>query len=85
MNGFWSYDEQLLARAGRLTVNRDYFVRDGQTVPITGTTYMSGDKHRKFLFEPNAAVWDADFAAMRAAGVGGREMAGPLAVICVKP
>ena len=68
-NGFWVYDENILTTAGRLGVNRDYFVGDGRVVPITGATYMSGDKHRKFLFEPNPAVWDADFAAMQRAGV----------------
>ena len=36
---------------------------------IAGTTYMAGDAHRKFLFQPNPAVWDRDFAAMKASGV----------------
>src|SRR5205823_8203403 len=33
--------------------HRDYFYRNGQPYPVTGTTYMAGDVHRKFLFEPN--------------------------------
>jgi hypothetical protein len=67
--GFWVYDEELLTGGHPLTVNRDYFERDGEPYPVLGTTYMAGDTHRKFLFEPNPAVWDRDFAAMRAAGV----------------
>lgn len=68
-SGFWVYDRHLMAKAKPLSVDRDYFIRDGRPYPITGTTYMSGDTHRKFLFEPNPAVWDTDFAAMSAAGV----------------
>ncbi|HZO89915.1 MAG TPA: hypothetical protein VFB38_16415 [Chthonomonadaceae bacterium] len=67
--GFWGYDEELLRAARPLTLNRDYFERDGEPYPVMGTTYMAGDTHRKFLFEPNPAVWDRDFAAMKAAGV----------------
>lgn len=67
--GFWVYDEALLTSASPFTLNRDYFERDGKPYPIMGTTYMSGDKHRKFLFEPNPAVWERDFAAMKRAGV----------------
>ncbi len=37
--------------------------------PVTGTTYMSSDKHRRFLFEPNPFVWDNDFRQMKEAGV----------------
>jgi hypothetical protein len=69
VGGFWRYDEPLLHSGRPLTLNRDYFERDGQPYPVMGTTYMAGDTHRKFLFEPNPAVWDRDFAAMKAAGV----------------
>jgi hypothetical protein len=68
-NAFWVYDRDLISSGEPLTLDRDYFYLDGKPYPITGTTYMSGDSHRKFLFEPNPAVWDADFAAMKAAGV----------------
>jgi hypothetical protein len=67
--GFWVYDKELVTSGKPLTVDRDYFHRDGKAYPVTGTTYMAGDTHRKFLFEPNPAVWDADFAAMAEAGV----------------
>jgi hypothetical protein len=30
---------------------------------------MASDVHRQFLFEPNPAVWDRDFRAMKSAGV----------------
>lgn len=68
-SGFWVYDKPLMTSGLPLTTDRDYFYRDGKPFPVTGTTYMSGDTHRKFLFEPNPAVWDADFAAMKLAGV----------------
>jgi Cellulase (glycosyl hydrolase family 5) len=68
-NGFWIYDDALLARGKPLTVDKHFFYRDGAVFPVTGTTYMASDKHRRFLFEPNAFVWDKDFRAMKAAGV----------------
>ncbi|MGA2184723.1 MAG: cellulase family glycosylhydrolase [Bryobacteraceae bacterium] len=51
------------------TCNRDYLLRDGQPFVVTGTTYMAADAQRKFLLEPNPAVWDRDFAEMKRAGV----------------
>ena len=68
-NGFWIYDEALLARGKALTVDKHFFYRDGRVFPVTGTTYMASDKHRRFLFEPNPSVWDNDFRAMKEAGV----------------
>jgi hypothetical protein len=67
--GFWVYDEELLARGKALTVDKHFFYRDGRVFPVTGTTYMASDKHRRFLFEPNPLVWDKDFRAMKKAGV----------------
>lgn len=67
--GFWVYDQQLLTRGRPLTVDRNFFYREGDVYPITGTTYMASDVHRQFLFEPNPAVWDQDFRAMKSAGV----------------
>jgi hypothetical protein len=49
--------------------NRDYFLRDGHPFVVTGTTYMASDAQRKFLLEPNPAVWDRDFAEMKKSGV----------------
>jgi hypothetical protein len=68
-NGFWVYDSALLARGKPLTVDEHFFYRDGAVYPVTGTTYMASDKHRRFLFEPNPFVWEKDFRAMKAAGV----------------
>jgi hypothetical protein len=68
-SGFWVYDAELLKRSKALTVDDHFFYRDGKVFPITGTTYMASDVHRRFLFEPNPLVWDRDFRAMKDAGV----------------
>jgi hypothetical protein len=52
-----------------LNCGRDYFEREGRPYVLTGTTYMASDAQRKFLLEPNPAVWDRDFAEMKQAGV----------------
>lgn len=67
--GFVVKDEKLLAAAPKLSVTRDWLRKDGKAFPVVGTTYMASDVHRKFLFEPNPHVWDADFAAMQRRGV----------------
>jgi hypothetical protein len=67
--GFWVYDTSLMEQGTPLTTDSNYFLRDGETYPVTGTTYMGSDVHRKFLFEPNPFVWDKDFAAMKRDGV----------------
>jgi hypothetical protein len=67
--GFWVKDEKLLASGPKLTASRDWLRRDDEPMPVIGTTYMASDVHRKFLFEPNPAVWDRDFAFMRSEGV----------------
>jgi hypothetical protein len=68
-SGFWVYDAKLLNGGPTISVDDHYFLRNGQTIPITGTTYMASDVHRRFLFDPNPAVWDKDFREMKAAGV----------------
>ncbi|HKV35842.1 MAG TPA: hypothetical protein VJP89_16005 [Pyrinomonadaceae bacterium] len=68
-SGFWVYDEELLKRGKPLTVDNHFFYREGKVLPITGTTYMASDVHRRYLFEPNPAVWDRDFRQMKEAGV----------------
>jgi hypothetical protein len=67
--GFWVRDEKLLARGPVLSASRDWLRKDGRAYPFVGTTYMASDVHRKFLFEPNPAAWDADFAAMKRRGI----------------
>lgn len=68
-SGFWVYDEELMKRGKALTVDNHFFYRDDKVFPVTGTTYMASDVHRRFLFEPNPHVWDRDFRAMKDAGV----------------
>ena len=68
-SGFWIYDEALMTRGKPLTVDKHFFYRDGKVFPVTGTTYMASDVHRRFLLDPNPHVWDNDFRAMKDAGV----------------
>ncbi len=67
--GFWVAPGPGAAGGKALTANRDYLLRDGRPFVITGTTYMASDAQRKFLLEPNPAVWDRDFAEMKRSGV----------------
>jgi hypothetical protein len=67
--GFWGFDQALLAEGSPVTSERDYFVKDGRPMPVVGMTYMTSDVARKFLFLPNAAVWERDMAQMRKAGI----------------
>lgn len=67
--GFWGHDAALLAHNGSVTTGRDYFRKNGQPLPVVGMTYMTSDVARKFLFLPNAAVWDRDMAQMKKAGI----------------
>lgn len=67
--GFWGMDEELLREGRRLVCGRDYFEKDGKPFPIVGMTYMTSDVARKYLFLPNAAIWDHDMARMKRAGI----------------
>ncbi|CDN44703.1 MULTISPECIES: beta-galactosidase [unclassified Paenibacillus] len=67
--GFWGRDEELLRRGEMITVNRDYFVKEGKPLPIVGMTYMTSDVARKYLHLPNASVWNRDMAQMAKAGI----------------
>ncbi|MDQ0063447.1 alpha-amylase family protein [Paenibacillus harenae] len=67
--GFWGWDAALLGEGEPLACDRDYFRKDGKPFPIIGMTYMASDVARKFLFLPNAAVWDKDMAQMKKAGI----------------
>ncbi len=68
-NGFWVYDAKLMAKPKPLSMNKDYFLRDGKPYPVTGTTYFSTVSHRSFLFEPTPLDWDRDMAAMKKCGI----------------
>lgn len=67
--GFWGYDSALLANGEPISCGRDYFMKDGRPMPVVGMTYMTSDVARKFLFLPNADVWDRDMAQMAKAGI----------------
>ena len=69
VTGFWIMDTQRPRDSKPLTVDKHFFYRDGKVFPVTGTTYMASDVHRRFLFDPNPSVWDKDFREMKAAGV----------------
>ncbi|CAM3899746.1 beta-galactosidase [Lederbergia lenta] len=67
--GFWGVDHALLAQGEALTCDRDYFRKGDKPFPIVGMTYMTSDVSRYFLYLPNPAVWDRDFAQMKKAGI----------------
>jgi hypothetical protein len=67
--GFWFYDEALMRRGKPLTVDNHFFYRGGEVFPITGTTYMASDVHRRFIFDPNPAVLNYDIGLMWQANV----------------
>ncbi len=67
--GFWVWDDALLAAGTPLVAGQHGFTRSGEPYPVTGTTYMASDVHRKFLLLPNPWLWDRDFAEMKRAGV----------------
>ncbi|MBI3112724.1 MAG: cellulase family glycosylhydrolase [Ignavibacteriales bacterium] len=67
--GFWIYDRKRMEGGIPLTVDETYFRRGGKTYPVTGTSFMTSDVHRKFLIEPNPHRWDEEFSAMKKAGI----------------
>lgn len=67
--GFWCKDHELLTQGELLSVDRDYFQKDGRPFPIVGMTYMTSDVARYFFFLPNAHLWDKDMAHMKRAGI----------------
>lgn len=68
-NGFWVRDNKLIESGTPLRCESDYFTKGGKAFPVIGTTYMSGESHRKFLFNPNPYVWDEDFRQMKKMGI----------------
>ncbi|SFL15087.1 Beta-galactosidase [Paenibacillus sp. 1_12] len=67
--GFWGMDTEWLQQGEMISVDRDYFWKNGRPLPVVGMTYMTSDVARKFLFMPNVAVWDRDMAQMKRAGI----------------
>lgn len=68
-NGFWVFDRKLMDGGTPFTTDEYYLCRNGKPFPISGTTYMTSDVHRKFLFEPNPHLWDSDFGEMKKRGI----------------
>ena len=68
-SGFWIRDEAYLRSGARLTVNRDYFERNGRPIGVVGTTYMSSEVQRLYFEYPNVYVWDQDLGQIGAAGL----------------
>ncbi len=66
--GYWLRDEAALRSGPSVGLTDDYFVRNGQTELVAGTTYMASDVQREFFIDPNPYVWDRDMAEIRAAG-----------------
>lgn len=66
--GFWVFDPELFRSGSKLTFDSYTLRRDGVPEPVLGTTVMSETVHRKFLFEPNAAVWDDTFGELSEIG-----------------
>ncbi len=67
--GFWVFDEKLMRSGAKITADRHFLYRNEEPFPVAGTTYMASDVARRFLLEPNTAVWDKDFSEMKRAGV----------------
>lgn len=67
--GFWVYDEKMMGAGAKITADKHFLYRNNEPFPVVGTTYMASDVARRFLLEPNPAVWDKDFAEMKRAGV----------------
>lgn len=58
-----------IAGGARLSADGAVFTLDGKPLPVTGTTYMDSQAHRRFLLEPDPLRWQRDFGAMLHAGV----------------
>lgn len=68
--GFWILDRDLFESGSKLTFEGDVMRRDGRPEPIVGTTLMAATAQREFLFEPNAAEWDREMAAIASLDLG---------------
>jgi len=68
-SGFWIRDESYLRSGARLTVNKDYFEREGKPFAVVGTTYMSGEAQRLYFEYPNVYVWNHEMGQIHAAGL----------------
>src|SRR5438552_4787241 len=68
-SGFWIRDEAYLRSGPRLTVNKDYFERDGKPFAVIGTTYMSAEAQRLYFEYPNVYLWNQELGEIQTAGL----------------
>jgi hypothetical protein len=68
-SGFWIRDDRYLRSGQQLTVNQNYFERDGKPFAVVGTTYMSSEVQRLYFEYPNVYVWDQELGQIHAAGL----------------
>ncbi len=68
-SGFWIRDDAYLHSGTRLTVNQDYFERDGKPFAVVGTTYMSSEAQRLYFEYPNVYLWNQELGQIHAAGL----------------
>jgi hypothetical protein len=68
-SGFWIRDEEYLRSGPRLTVNQNYFERDGKPFAVVGTTYMSSEVQRLYFEYPNVYVWNQELGQIHGAGL----------------
>jgi len=69
VSGFWGRDNRLLKEGAPFSTDSDMIRRGNQIYPLIGSTYMSSQFHRKFLWWANPGIWERDFAEMAAEGV----------------
>ena len=68
-SGFWIRDETYLRSGPRLTVNQNYFERDGKPFAVVGTTYMSSEVQRLYFEYPNVYLWNQEMTQIHSAGL----------------
>lgn len=68
-SGFWIRDEAFLRSGPLLTVNKDYFERDGRPFGVVGTTYMSSESQRLYFEYPNVYLWNREMGEIHSAGL----------------
>jgi hypothetical protein len=68
-SGFWIRDETYLRSGPRLSVNQNYFERDGKPFAVVGTTYMSSEVQRLYFEYPNVYLWNQEMTQIHSAGL----------------
>jgi hypothetical protein len=66
---FWVQDEAYLQSGPKVTVDKNYFLVNGQRIEVIGTTYMASDAQRLYFRYPNPYVWDEDMKQIAGNGI----------------